>query len=272
MAIILNNGVTNLKNAPGIIEDDFANRPISAVLGTIFISVDTQAIYTYDGTAWILIGSGTGGGGGTNPTSFYVPYNDSGTFQDSFLYNKADEFYLTGIYNNSPVGIKLDFNNLRYELGDFNITNIGTFLRVDDNTTSITTHHNSTDIGLSLSFGQGVFTLGDYNNYYNNIYFKVDLTNEKIITRSAIGFNGLSIDFINDIYQLGDFDYLGNSSILKIDNGNQEIYWISNKEPKFDDNGTGSMITTAPGVPALDYWRVNINGQSYLIPLVYPPL
>ena len=33
--------------------------------------------------------SATGGGGGTNPTSQVIPYNNEGTFEDSYIINDA---------------------------------------------------------------------------------------------------------------------------------------------------------------------------------------
>lgn len=64
--ITINNAVVNSKGTPYFITDIFANIPARAANGTVFISIDTQQIFSYNSTipSWILIGTGTGGGGG----------------------------------------------------------------------------------------------------------------------------------------------------------------------------------------------------------------
>lgn len=60
MAIVINNSVANINNTPGIITDVIANRPSASLVanGTLFISTDTQAIYTNNNGAWLQVGKG----------------------------------------------------------------------------------------------------------------------------------------------------------------------------------------------------------------------
>ena len=60
MAIVISNGVTNISNTPGIITDVIANRPdpTNLAIGTIFISTNTQAIFTNVNGTWVQVGKG----------------------------------------------------------------------------------------------------------------------------------------------------------------------------------------------------------------------
>ena len=60
MGIIVNNGVTNISNTPGIITDVFDNRPAATTvaIGTLFISTNTQAIFTNVAGTWVQVGKG----------------------------------------------------------------------------------------------------------------------------------------------------------------------------------------------------------------------
>lgn len=59
-------------------------------------------------------------GGGTNPTDTYIPYNNAGTFADSYLINDTVLGILKTNYSGTDKGIYLDFVNNEYYLGDTN--------------------------------------------------------------------------------------------------------------------------------------------------------
>ena len=48
--------VENGGNSPQIIADVFSSRPLSTLIGTIFIATDTYQMYRYNGSNWDLIG------------------------------------------------------------------------------------------------------------------------------------------------------------------------------------------------------------------------
>lgn len=70
--ITLDLSILNQKGTPMFYSDIFANRPNYGIVGRIFISTDTAAIYRDTGSAWDLIADG-GGGVDTNI------YNTDGT-------------------------------------------------------------------------------------------------------------------------------------------------------------------------------------------------
>ena len=69
--IVLDLSILNQKGTPMFNSDTFANRPAFGIVGRIFISIDTAAIYRDTGTAWDLIADG--GSASTNI------YNSNGT-------------------------------------------------------------------------------------------------------------------------------------------------------------------------------------------------
>ena len=69
--IVLDLSILNQKGTPMFNSDTFANRPAFGIVGRIFISTDTAAIYRDTGTAWDLIADG--GSASTNI------YNSNGT-------------------------------------------------------------------------------------------------------------------------------------------------------------------------------------------------
>ena len=69
--IVLDLSILNQKGTPMFNSDIFANRPAFGIVGRIFISTDTAAIYRDTGTAWDLIADG--GSASTNI------YNSNGT-------------------------------------------------------------------------------------------------------------------------------------------------------------------------------------------------
>lgn len=70
--ITLDLSILNQKGTPMFYSDIFANRPVFGIVGRIFISTDTAAIYRDTGLSWDLIADG---GGGTDTNI----YNTDGT-------------------------------------------------------------------------------------------------------------------------------------------------------------------------------------------------
>lgn len=69
--IVLDLSILNQKGTPMFNSDTFANRPAFGIVGRIFISIDTAAIYRDTGSAWDLIADG-----GSSSTNIY---NSNGT-------------------------------------------------------------------------------------------------------------------------------------------------------------------------------------------------
>lgn len=177
----------------------------------------------------------TGGGGGTNPTSTYVPYNNEGTFADSYIINDtANSVLKTGF--EAQTGLKLDYSNRNYILGDYDNNVSGTSLIVNDEFKYIQTLGSYQYRGLNLDFNTEIYTLGDYNGLTTNTRFVVDVNNQVIKTTDGGTNKGVFLDFANNEYTLGDvsntnsLEIINNqlaltsqSNSIKIDGDNNEI-------------------------------------------------
>ena len=126
----------------------------------------------------------TAAGGMLNPTTNYIPFNSGLAFGDSYLVNDTTSSVLKTVYSASDIGLRLDFANNQFTLGDSNGNNYGigllidetnrfahlgdiqnygagTFLNIDDNTAVIETRYGGNDIGLKLEFANRNFYFGN---------------------------------------------------------------------------------------------------------------
>lgn len=124
--IVLDLSILNQKGTPMFNSDIFANRPAFGIVGRIFISTDTAAIYRDTGSAWDLIADG--GGVSTNiynsdgtltgnrtvaSGGYYLLFNPQTTFNTTLTASVSESIY-------SVIGV----NNLSYTAG-FSSNNIG---------------------------------------------------------------------------------------------------------------------------------------------------
>lgn len=147
-----------------------------------------------------------GGGGGTNPTSEYIPYNDAGTFADSYLknVNQPIDKYLRATYG-TAVGLDIDFSAEAYVLGDINnpLPNLqGGFIV---NSGQVSTKSAGSLFGFSS--GATDMVLGDYLAQANDTVLRIDDAASTI--KTAYGGNdvGLNLDFANNIYSFGKTNF-----------------------------------------------------------------
>lgn len=163
-----------------------------------------------------VIAANTGGGGGTNPTSTFMPFNNAGTFADSFLVNDVINGVLKSVYSGNDIGLKLDFQYNNYILGNIEIGNNGflvspnsciigdafgntntTLLSVNDNNSIINTSYQGNENGLMLNFANKIYKFGDNTDIEGfNCYYKIDADNFTIETICS-QFNDDDHDFIN---------------------------------------------------------------------------
>lgn len=124
--IVLDLSILNQKGTPMFNSDTFANRPAFGIVGRIFISTDTAAIYRDTGTAWDLIADG-----GSSSSNIY---NSNGTLSAnrvvssggfSLTFNPATVFdtTLTAAINASSLAL-FGVNRLSYSAA-FSANNIG---------------------------------------------------------------------------------------------------------------------------------------------------
>jgi hypothetical protein len=167
----------------------------------------------------------SGGGGGTtiNPTNNFIPVRSNATtFIDSVLENGSD--YLKSIYSTNDIGLKLDFANNLYQLGDYNGSNASILVLE----TYIGGIYQGDDLGIGLDFGNNLYKLGDFSSVSSGTSFLIDVASSTMYTKHSGQQEGLFFDFVNDYFQIGDFGSTNNGTFLTIDDDNQFIASYSN--------------------------------------------
>lgn len=169
----------------------------------------------------------SGGGTTINPTNNFIPVRDNATtFVDSFILNDSLGQVLFTTFNlgGDVCGIYIDNPNKLFALGDFGLTNNGTYLSIDDTNQLITTFSSGFSSGLKIDYPNATAYLGDYDNLYNGTKFIVDYLNDYIVTKWSNNDIGLKLDFANNEYFFGDYNNITNGAVLICSVINQTIF------------------------------------------------
>lgn len=158
-----------------------------------------------------------------------------GEFNLSMVNDGVDQ-YAKFLVNNSETGLKLDFINANYSIGDLSSNLNGTHLSIEDGNSAIRSFYGGNEIGMYFNFGLGEYSFGDMNGYNNGLYFIINDASQVIKTSLASGGKGLYLDFGNNEYLFGDFNYLGNGTTLVVDDNNSLI------KTTYGNNNTGLLI------------------------------
>ena len=70
------------------------------------------------------------GGGGTNPTTNFIPVNNNGVFKDSSIYDDSTRLYAE---DNEGFGLQLDYDGNVAKMGDVNSNLNESFININDN-------------------------------------------------------------------------------------------------------------------------------------------
>lgn len=167
--------------------------------------------------------TGGGGGGGTNPTNLFIPYNDAGTFEDSYIKNDTTvgAETLSTIIGGDAKGFELEFWDGFYQFGDFDWVDNGTSLLIDDAASVIKSFYQGNDIGLKMDFSTKEYKIGDYDNTNTGTALIMEDDTNKVL-KSVYGGSdvGLNLDFLNQEYKIGDYNNINNGVALVLDDTN----------------------------------------------------
>lgn len=210
------------------------------------------------------------GGGGVNPTSEFIPYNNGGTFQDSFLFNgNAGE--LTTKPAGTSYGLKLDFANNYFYFGDFDNVYSGPYIQINSNSGAQefkVTSPSYFDSGLKLDFVNNTHFLGDYQNgkgtkidllnntyefgdYSNSYGFKYDSANLFFSIGNYNQFD-IGIDLASKVLYLGDWNGISNGTAISINDNTQTANYSAGLMHTFYcQNGAGLQMNGNNGITLL---------------------
>jgi hypothetical protein len=250
MPITFNNGVANIVGTPGAASGVFSNRPNAADVadGTLYFSTDTVAIYQAVAGSWVNYSGGGGGSTGVNGLNGTTNIGLGGTFlndtsidclnfelsifnikilsltsTNNTKFTLFDDFIKTQ-YVGNDIGLKLDFANNNFYLGDFDNIVSGIYIKIDENNQNIRTYTNNGREGLNLDIGSSQYCLGDWDQVTTNgNAIIIDNLNNNIFTRDINDQKGLKFNFTNNTYQFGDFNGQNQQTAFIINDANQII-------------------------------------------------
>ena len=257
MAIVLNNGVTNVNGTPGINSNTFANRPAATDVpaGSIYIATDTGVIYQSNGATWSTIGGGGGPtpgiddvlsvnqplsvpqviemagntlffqDGGANAFQFFsdgdIIIGKSGEDQINFqIFPGYSDFYLQEpTVGTNNLYISTQTGSRSYILGDFLTRDNGNCLTISDGSDLVYFQNKSIINGLSLDYNNKLFKFGRLN-FGSEQSIEVDELNDITSAKFAGIINGLNLDYSSKTFQFGYLDTSGSDDIFLNFNGN----------------------------------------------------
>ncbi len=135
-------------------------------------------------------------------------------------------------FNNNNAGLKLDYNNLQYYIGDYDGANKSNYLIIDDNSEEIKTIMAGVDTGIFVD-RVSYCKIGDYNGNLNVNYMEFD-----------------NVQGFASIYTNTFFNYI--------------------QDLRYDDGGTGALLSGSAGGNSGQHLIIKINGTTYKIALNNP--
>ena len=211
----------------GTVTDVTASTPLFSSGGATPNITIQQASGSQDGYLFSTDWTTFNGKASVNPTSTYIPYNNAGTFADSYLINDTVGSVLKTKYLSNDIGLSLDFANNTYLLnaaagipyglkvffdgsnatqesllGDWTNDKFGTALQVTQN--EVRTKNQGNYTGFKLDYALNAYYLGDYQNIYKGNFIFIDDGNSVISTSTGGSAKGIYLDFSSDQYYLGD--------------------------------------------------------------------
>lgn len=178
--ITLDLSILNQKGTPMFNSDLFANRPAAGIVGRIFISTDTNALFRDTGSTWVSLGGGGGGtiGGSiaTGQVAFGTAANTIGGTNNLFWDSVNERL---GIGTNTPTNI-LDLSRSQNNPTAINITNA--------------TSNTNARAGVSLisNTGNGQFSFQKYSTLHTA--YKIISASDGSLYNDTAG----SISILND--------------------------------------------------------------------------
>jgi len=168
--------------------------------------------------------------GAVNPTPNYLPFNNAGAFQDSYLNQSGDILKTTSA--SVDRGLYFNFTNNVYSLGD--LVGNGDGLVFQNGIYSFGTGSLLTDgFGLGIDWNQKFVKLGDYGGISNGTLLNIDDANQQII--------------LNKNILIPDITTSPQSNVVTIDTSTGQLYYTASSA--FGGGGgpidTSGFVTTS---------------------------
>jgi len=150
--IVLDLSILNQKGTPMFNSDIFANRPAAGVVGRIFISTDTYAIYRDTGSAWDQIGGSGSGITGSGTAGTLPIWTSSSVLSDSIVSQSGSSLSITSTGTSDS---ELNIDSIASNFSRINFKNNGNirtriYYREDLNQLSLGTYNSGGSIEFEV--------------------------------------------------------------------------------------------------------------------------
>jgi hypothetical protein len=189
-------------------------------------------------------------------SEMYFAYANNNTGDSSII--RINDTEIRTQDRNGNNGLKLDFVNRAYTLGDYDDGYNGIKFIVDDTNQFIKTVNGSGDNGIIIT---NSFTFFGIRNNVQYLYFSIDYGLNKLALRTTNDISdGIELNLSSNIYKFGCYN-LG-TTFIQVDNPNTRIS-LNTEDLQF--NGTGLQDNNAPTGLGVTYLLVTLNNVQYSI-------
>lgn len=225
-------------------------------------------------------GTGGGGGGNTNPTNGFMPYNNNGTFDDSYWFVGSNLTNTKTTKGGSvDYGFGVDYSNQVSWMGDYFEFFTYNFIRVDNNIGKISTSWNLiSDFGIIVEDGNTYLGSIGGNSNRTSLVVNDFIGNAKIYTRfgdDIFPVKGLYIDFTNGsgeyIFGISDVTFDGisiNNGAFTIGTQTNGYITVTQDYCTFGTTGTENLVLNIDSsTNQISFVKNTISGNK--IPLIF---
>jgi len=206
---------------------------------TVTGSLDVTTRVTSPSFTGSLYGTASNVQGGSQ---YSVPvWTGASTLGTSSLYESAS--VLKSVYGGNDIGLKLDFANKIYSLGEYNSGNF----------TNITVYDNTQQIAIDAI---NEIYIGDNSAVQNATNLYISDANQVISSKVSGNDIGLRLDFANDLYQLGNTDFFN----IQVNNAAKSI-----ELGDINGNFNSSFLQIADGTKTIQTFLGSGQNGLYLV-------
>lgn len=171
--------------------------------------------------------------------------NNVFTLGETDMYLKIDisNDIISTVYQGSPNGLVIGYQGLYYALGDYNQTTFGTHILIDNSANQlIKTFNNGNDVGLKLEFNNNDYYFGDYGGAHLNVASYDD---------------AIYVNAIQAVY-IGDYFGAQNGTIFGVLDGSQTL------------DASANLLVGTSGPVSGQHLKIRVGGTDYVIELKDP--
>lgn len=184
----------------------------------------------------------------------FIDFNNSGI--GYVILNAQNNFSIKN--SNVENGLKIDFTNFSYSIGDFNFANNGISIFINDDANYISANYQQTEGGFKLDFINNQYKFGNFTNGANLFIdgSSTFLRADDDIYVFSYGVGGFYAG--GGLAKIGDVNFFQNNTQFGVDDANRTLI------------GSQNLTTVNAGGNSGLHLKINIDGTNYVIQLLNP--